>query len=103
MDEPPVMARRLREARKRLGVSQERLGVLAGIDEFSASARINQYERGKHVPAFEVARSLARALDVPTEYLYAEDERTARLLLAFHKLPTREKTRLVESLEKRDE
>ena len=44
-----IIALRLKEARLRLGLSQEKLGVLAGIDEFSASARINQYERGKHV------------------------------------------------------
>jgi transcriptional regulator with XRE-family HTH domain len=99
MEDLGVVARRLREARTRLGVSQERLGILAGIDEFSASARINQYERGKHVPAFEVAKQLAAALDVPTEYLYTEDDRTARLLMAYRRLPARAKTRWVESLE----
>lgn len=43
-----TMARRLKEARQRAGLTQERLGVLAGIDEMSASARMNQYERGKY-------------------------------------------------------
>ncbi|MBI0440159.1 transcriptional regulator, partial [Dickeya dianthicola] len=28
----------------------ERLGILAGIDEAMASARMNQYERGIHTP-----------------------------------------------------
>jgi transcriptional regulator with XRE-family HTH domain len=98
MEDLGVIARRLREARTRLGVSQERLGILAGIDEFSASARINQYERGKHVPAFEVAKQLAAALNVPTEYLYTEDDQTARLLIAFHRLPVSAKTRLLQSI-----
>ena len=33
---------RLRSARKVKRLSQERLGILAGIDESSASARMNQ-------------------------------------------------------------
>ena len=35
---------RLRYARALQGVSQKGLEIAAGIDEFSASARINQYE-----------------------------------------------------------
>ena len=73
-----VVARRLREARTKKGISQEHLGVLAGIDEFSASARINQYERGKHMPPYETVRRLARVLDVPTEYLYTEKTRSLK-------------------------
>lgn len=99
MEDLGVIAKRLREARTRLGISQEQLGIRAGIDEFSASARINQYERGKHVPAFEVVKQLAKVLGVPAEYCYTEDDRTARLLLAFHRLPARAKTRFLETLE----
>src|SRR5262249_47548553 len=47
----PLFARRLKAARLGAGLTQEALGVQAGIDEFSASARINQYERGKHQEA----------------------------------------------------
>ena len=34
---------RLKVARKTAGLTQEALGIAAGIDEFSASARIKQY------------------------------------------------------------
>jgi transcriptional regulator with XRE-family HTH domain len=44
------------------------LGVRAGIDEYSSSARINQYERGKHTPDFLTARHLAKVLSVPVAY-----------------------------------
>lgn len=98
MEDIRVIARRLREARTTMGISQERLGVLAGIDEFSASARINQYERGKHVPAFEVAKQLAAVLNVPTEYLYAEDDRNAQVLILFHRLPGSGKAAALEAL-----
>jgi transcriptional regulator with XRE-family HTH domain len=82
-----VFASRLKEARLRAGLSQERLGVLAGIDEASASARMNQYERGKHAPDWLTTERLAVALAVPVAYLYATDDDAAELLLAFYAIP----------------
>src|SRR5882724_9000007 len=82
-----ALAKRLKEARLKAGLSQERLGVLAGIDEMSASARMNQYERGKHAPDWLTVQRLAAVLQVPVAYLYADDDATAELLLAFHALP----------------
>jgi transcriptional regulator with XRE-family HTH domain len=43
-----MLPHRLKEARLRTGLSQQKLGILAGIDEATASARMNQYERGIH-------------------------------------------------------
>jgi transcriptional regulator with XRE-family HTH domain len=82
-----VLAKRLKEARIRAGLTQERLGVLAGIDEMSASARMNQYERAKHEPDWLTVQRLAAVLQVPVAYLYADDDATAELLLAFNSLP----------------
>lgn len=82
-----VLAKRLKEARLRAGLTQERLGVLAGIDEASASARMNQYERAKHEPDWLTVQRLAGVLGVPVAYLYADDDKTAELLLAFNSLP----------------
>jgi transcriptional regulator with XRE-family HTH domain len=76
-----VFGVRLRQARERLAITQEELAARAGIDEFSASARISQYETGKHVPRYEIACRLAEVLDVPVAFLYARDEATAQLLL----------------------
>ena len=47
-----IFAARLKEVRTTAGLSQERLGVLAGIDEASASARMNQYEGEVDVDSF---------------------------------------------------
>ena len=80
-----VFSTRLREARKAAGITQERLGVLAGIDEASASARMNQYERGKHQPDFTMAERLAAALDVPEGYFYTKDDTLAALMLRYHR------------------
>ena len=40
-DESPF-PKRLKEARKQKGLTQQQLGVLTGMDEFSASARMKQ-------------------------------------------------------------
>lgn len=81
-----VFAKRLREARAALDISQRELGIRAGIDEFVASARINQYERAKHEPDFATAERLADVLGVPTPYLYTRDDALAALILRLAKL-----------------
>lgn len=86
-----LIAERLKTARKRLKISQMELGVRAGIDEFSASARINQYERGKHSPDLNTARTLAKVLGIPTAYLYCEDESLAELIARYGELTTTQK------------
>ena len=96
-----VFARRLREARKRADLTQEGLAAAAGIDEFSASARISQYETGKHIPQYGIARNLAKALRVPVEYLYAGDDRTAEMLLHWGRLTGAQKTTVLDDLKKR--
>jgi len=76
----------MKAAREKLGISQTELGVRAGIDEFCASARINQYERGKHMPDFLTVCNLAKVLGVPAAYFYAEDNQLAELIIKFGQL-----------------
>lgn len=54
-----ILRYRLKEARIRADLSQERLGILAGIDEATASPRMNQYERGTHAPDFSLTCKFA--------------------------------------------
>lgn len=79
----PVFSKRLREARLKLGISQAKLGIAAKIDEFSASARMNHYEKGKHYPDYKTAERLAKALNVPTPYLFAREDDLAEWILQF--------------------
>jgi transcriptional regulator with XRE-family HTH domain len=74
---------RLKEARLAAGLSQKNLGIAAGMDQFSASSRMNQYETGKHVPDFHTLDRIAKVLKVPTAYFYAEDDRLAELIRNF--------------------
>ncbi len=92
----PLFSRRLKAARKRMGITQMELGVRAGIDEFSSSARINQYERGKHIPDYLTAKHLAKVLGVPPAFFYAEDEHLADLIACFGQLKSSERKELLD-------
>lgn len=95
-----VFAHRLKEARLRAGLSQERLGLEAGLDPMSASARMNRYELGKRMPNPALVERLGSVLGVPGCYFYATDDETARLLLAFSRLSGRDRTKVIEAAEK---
>ncbi len=94
-----VLGKRLKEARQSAGISQEQLGMDAGLDPMSASARMNRYELGKRVPNFELVEEFAKVLKVPTPYFYARDENLARLILAAGKLPMKERARIADLAE----
>lgn len=83
-----LFARRMKFAREHFGISQKELGIRAGIDEYCASARINQYERGKHTPDFLTTQNLAKVLEVPTAYFFAEEDCLAELIVTFGRLKT---------------
>jgi transcriptional regulator with XRE-family HTH domain len=58
---------------------QEPLGILAGINEATASTRTSQYERGIHTPEFDLACRLAKIVKVPACYLYAVEDGLAKI------------------------
>jgi transcriptional regulator with XRE-family HTH domain len=89
-----IVAKRLKEARLRAGISQKQLGIKAGIDEFSASARINQYERGKHMPDLLTLTRLAAVMEVSVPYFYCQDVELADLILRFSTLGRSQRRRL---------
>ncbi|MDR0776933.1 MAG: helix-turn-helix domain-containing protein [Azonexus sp.] len=95
-----VLKKRLKEARLRTGLSQEQLGVEAGLDLMSASARMNRYETGARVPNFALVEALAKVLNVPTPYLYAADDSMARMIVAFGMLSEDEKMAALEFVER---
>lgn len=81
-----TFTKRLKEARLAAKVSQERLGIDAGIEPASASARMNQYETGKHSPNSTTVAQIAQALNLPPSYFYSEDDDEARMLVLFHRM-----------------
>lgn len=86
-----IYSRRLREAREALGISQRILGIKAGLDEFVASTRINRYETGAHHPHLQTQQQLAKVLELPLAYFYAEDDELARVIANFKQPSKRER------------
>ena len=102
MDNQPQFPKRLKEARLRIGISQKELGIRAGINEFGASTRMNQYEKGVHAPSYLTAERIAKQLGVPSCYLYCAEDEVATLLLRYSKLNAVERKRLLKHLEQNE-
>ena len=87
---------RLKQARKKAKLSQKALGVRIGMDESSASPRMNQYEKGKHTPDIGTLKALADELGVPLSYFFCEDEISAELAMNLNKLSETDKQKVLE-------
>ncbi len=79
-----IFIKRFKQARKQQNLTQEKLGVAIGLDEFVASSRINRYEKGVHLPDLTTLNNLADVLDVPVAYFFADDE-LSEMILEYHK------------------
>jgi transcriptional regulator with XRE-family HTH domain len=95
---------RLKAARLQAGLSQEQLGLLAGFEVESASARMNRYERGTRAPAVALVERIGMALKLPIAYFYATDDDEAALLVAFYRMPPSARSELLaEALKRSDQ
>jgi transcriptional regulator with XRE-family HTH domain len=91
-----TIASRLGEARKASGLSQQALGVAAGIEEETAKVRIHQYEHAKHVPPYSMLERLAEVLGKPvTWFICQEDEK--ELVLELEAVPQPERPQILAS------
>ena len=77
---------RLKQARKAAGYTQQRIGIALGMEPNTASARMNQYEKGKHSPDYTTMKRIADELSVPVAYFYCEEDVLAELILELGKL-----------------
>ncbi len=91
---------RLKEVRQKTKISQKELGIRIGIDESSASARMNQYEKGKHTPDISTLKKMADELGVPLNYFFCEDEFSAELSCLIAKMSETDKQKLIRLLNK---
>jgi transcriptional regulator with XRE-family HTH domain len=92
----PFFSKRLKWAREQAGLTQEGLGRLAGIDEASASPRMNQYEKGKYFPNLSVLKKIAGVVNLPVSFFYAEKDIEAELILRFHRMSEEDKKKVLE-------
>ena len=76
------------------------MGIRAGIDPSVASARVNQYERQRHQPAFEIVRRLATVLKKPAPYFYAVDDGLAEWIAVYGRLSGTARAKLLATTKK---
>ncbi|NMI50703.1 XRE family transcriptional regulator [Xanthomonas hortorum pv. taraxaci] len=90
----------MKQARELQGIpSQRALGVLMGLDKKLASSRVNRYENETSGIDLDGLGKLAETLGVPMAYLVAEDEETARAIMALAKMSARERRKALAQLE----
>ena len=77
-----MVPKRLKEARERAGLSQEKFAQLAGL---SNKSLISNYESGRRVASFIFIARLASALDYPEAYFYTIDDGFAEVILQMHR------------------
>lgn len=93
-----MFAKRLKDARLALGISQRELGRRIGLSEEVVSSRITRYELGTSEPDFATASRLAKELGVPLAYLLADNDVLADIILAAAGLPSSEQRKLAAEL-----
>jgi transcriptional regulator with XRE-family HTH domain len=93
-----VFGKRLRDARLAAKLSQEQLGLRAGLEVESASARMNRYERGTRAPTVELVGRIGCVLNLPVSYFYAADDNEAILVAKFHRMSEIERASLISTL-----
>jgi transcriptional regulator with XRE-family HTH domain len=81
-----LFASRLKAARLAAGLTQEALGIRAGIDQDVARTRINRYERAVHDCDSATAERLAQVVEEPLAALYADSDLMAQAITAFARL-----------------
>lgn len=79
-----MLPARLKTARLRANLTQEKLGILAGIEEETARSRVSQYEGGIHCPSFGMMCTFAKVLDVPECYFYTVNDDFAEIVLQIY-------------------
>ena len=98
-----IFARRLKDARAMRGLSQRALGAIVDKDNSKdkGAVRINRYEQRVNRADMDTAAALARALNVPLAYLFAESDDLAELILSYHALEADEKVKVLSELKRR--
>lgn len=80
-----MVPKRLKDARKMAGLSQEKLVQLTDVESVSDKSQISNYESGKYSPPYDFVVQIAKALDYPEAYFYTLDDEFAEQILQLHR------------------
>ncbi|WP_040360292.1 helix-turn-helix transcriptional regulator [Capnocytophaga gingivalis] len=79
-----MIPKRLRDARKNAGISQEKLAELVDVEGINIRSRISSYEVGRVEPSFNLMVKIAAVLNYPECYFYTIDDALAQTILEIH-------------------
>ncbi|CAK4075541.1 helix-turn-helix transcriptional regulator [Vibrio sp. 16] len=96
------LPRRLRSIRKQQGITQEELGNKLGMEPAGASARISQYETGKHAPDYATIKRISEVLNAPVAYFYCEDDLMAEIVIQVSSLHALTKIEILDFIDTYD-
>lgn len=99
MDSP--VPKRLKEARLAAKISQKKLGIAAGMDEFSASSRMNHYELGRHTPDYPTLKRIADVLKISPAYFYADNDQVAAIIKILGQLNGEQRSKIYQIIRKK--
>lgn len=80
------------------GLSLEQLGIEAGLEPASDSARMNRYELGNRAPDAMTLENLGEVLNAPAAYFYASSDDLSALILRFHRSTKADKLKITQLL-----
>lgn len=69
----PVLARKLRQIRIAMGLSQNEMIRTMGIEDSLLREEVSDFERNKRIPPLEVVLAYARAAGISVEVLIDDD------------------------------
>ena len=81
-------------------MTQKELGIRIGMDQSSASSRMNHYEKDRHTPDIQTLQRMADELKVPLNYFFCENTESAELACLIDKLSIEKRQKLIELLNK---
>lgn len=80
-----MVPKRLKQARKIAGFSQEKLAQLVEIESVGSRSIISNYEAGRFSPSFDFIVRVAKLLDYPESYFYTVDDEFAETILQLYR------------------
>ena len=82
-------------------MTQKELGIRIGMDQSSASSRMNHYEKDRHTPDIQTLQRMADELGVPLNYLFCDSAESAELACLIERLSLEDKRLLISKLIKK--
>ena len=81
-------------------MTQKELGIRIGMDQSSASSRMNHYEKDRHTPDIQTLQRMADELKVPLNYFFTDSMESAKIVCLVDNLSLEEKQKLIKQLSK---